>query len=44
MSLTRLQIDSPLGRWTAHEWRPAHLRGVVDYLWHFATHIADMPQ
>lgn len=28
-------VDSALGRWTHTAWRPPHLSGVVDELWHF---------
>jgi AraC-like DNA-binding protein len=44
MGITSLQVDSPLGRWTAHRWQPAHLAGVVDFLWHFEgrlTHLRE---
>jgi AraC-like DNA-binding protein len=34
------RIDGELGRWTAVEWRPAHLRGVVERLWHFTGRTA----
>jgi AraC-like DNA-binding protein len=30
------RVDGELGRWTAVEWRPAHLRPVVERLWHFS--------
>jgi methylphosphotriester-DNA--protein-cysteine methyltransferase len=29
------RIDSPLGCWTQTEWRPAHLAGIAEGLWHF---------
>ena len=29
------RVDGELGCWTAVEWRPAHLRGAVERLWHF---------
>lgn len=29
------RVDGDLGCWTAVEWRPARLRGVVERLWHF---------
>jgi AraC-like DNA-binding protein len=35
MSFLHQQIDSPLGRWTMTEWRPPHLAGLVEFLWHF---------
>ncbi|MGZ8491491.1 MAG: helix-turn-helix domain-containing protein [Gemmatirosa sp.] len=35
MSITAISVDSPLGRWTHHEWSPPRLAGVVDTLWHF---------
>ena len=39
MRLTATRVDSPLGRWTHHEWRApglsAPLDGLVDALWHF---------
>jgi methylphosphotriester-DNA--protein-cysteine methyltransferase len=34
------RVDGELGRWTAVEWRPAHLRDVVDRLWHFTGRTA----
>lgn len=34
------RIDGELGRWTAVEWRPASLRGVVERLWHFTGRTA----
>ena len=34
-AVRKIQVDSSLGRWTQHEWRPAHLAGVVDFLWLF---------
>src|SRR4051812_40195088 len=33
--VTMLRVDSPLGSWTHCEWRPAHLAGIVDHMWHF---------
>lgn len=44
MSITSFEIDSPLGRWKAHQWQPAHLAGVVEHLWHFEgqlTHLRE---
>jgi AraC-like DNA-binding protein len=35
MQLTTIAVDSALGRWTHHEWRPPHLAQVVDVLWYF---------
>jgi hypothetical protein len=29
------RIDSALGCWTQTEWRPAHLAGIAERLWHF---------
>src|SRR5688572_21356409 len=34
------RVDGELGCWTAVEWRPAHLRGTVDRLWHFTGRVA----
>jgi AraC-like DNA-binding protein len=34
------RVDDALGCWTAVEWRPAHLRGTVDRLWHFVGRTA----
>jgi AraC-like DNA-binding protein len=34
------RVDGELGRWTAIEWRPAHLRDVVERLWHFSGRTA----
>jgi methylphosphotriester-DNA--protein-cysteine methyltransferase len=34
------RVDGELGSWTAVEWRPAHLRGVVERLWHFTGRTA----
>ncbi len=34
------RVDGDLGCWTAVEWRPAHLRGTVDRLWHFTGRAA----
>lgn len=36
MSIVTLRVDSPLGRWTHSEWRPAHLAGVVERISYFA--------
>jgi hypothetical protein len=33
--ITVRSIDSPLGRWTHHEWSPPRLAGLVDHRWHF---------
>jgi len=44
MTLISQQVISPLGRWTVTEWRPAHLAGLVDFLWHFEgemTHLRE---
>ena len=44
MSVTSFEVDSPLGRWRAHQWQPSHLAGVVDFLWHFEgqlTHLRE---
>lgn len=44
MSIASFEIDSPLGRWTAHQWQPAHLAVVVELLWHFEgqlTHLRE---
>ncbi len=35
MTLVSQQIESPLGSWTVTEWRPAHLAGLVEFIWHF---------
>ncbi len=35
MAIVAREIDSALGRWTHHEWRPAALAGVVERIWHF---------
>lgn len=35
MSFVSFQLESPFGSWRHTEWRPAHLRGVIDFLWHF---------
>jgi AraC-like DNA-binding protein len=35
MAIVARDIDSALGRWTHHEWRPAQLAGVVERIWHF---------
>lgn len=34
------RVDGELGCWTAVEWRPDHLRGVVERLWHFTGRTA----
>ncbi len=34
------RVDGELGCWTAVEWRPVHLRGVVERLWHFTGRTA----
>jgi methylphosphotriester-DNA--protein-cysteine methyltransferase len=34
------RVDGELGCWTAVEWRPARLRGVVERLWHFTGRTA----
>jgi AraC-like DNA-binding protein len=34
------RVEGALGDWTAVEWRPAHLRGVVDRLWDFTGRVA----
>jgi AraC-like DNA-binding protein len=34
------RVEGALGDWTAVEWRPAHLRGVVDRLWDFSGRVA----
>src|SRR5262245_54183521 len=44
MRIASFEIDSPLGRWTVHQWEPQHLTGVVDLLWHFEgqlTHLRE---
>jgi AraC-like DNA-binding protein len=43
MAITTFQVDSELGAWTASEWRPAHLAGVVEFFWHFDGRVA-MPR
>lgn len=35
LNLTVRRVESPLGTWTHAEARPAHLSGLVDFLWHF---------
>jgi AraC-like DNA-binding protein len=34
------RVAGALGDWTAVEWRPPHLRGVVERLWHFSGRVA----
>ena len=40
MSYVTYRVDGRLGCWTAIEWRPAHLRDVVERLWHFSGRTA----
>ena len=40
MAITTFQVDSPLGTWTANEWRPPHLVSVVEFFWHFDGRVA----
>ncbi len=40
MSYVTHRVHGDLGRWTAVEWRPGHLRGVVERLWHFTGRTA----
>ncbi len=35
MDVVTRHLDGPEGRWTHVEWRPAHLRALVDYIWYF---------
>jgi methylphosphotriester-DNA--protein-cysteine methyltransferase len=35
MSIVTQHVDSPLGRWTHSEWRPAHLAGIVEMMGYF---------
>jgi AraC-like DNA-binding protein len=35
LQLATFAVDSPFGRWTHTEWRPAHLAAVIDAIWHF---------
>lgn len=34
MGIITVRQDSPLGCWTQTEWRPAHLAGLVERVWH----------
>jgi AraC-like DNA-binding protein len=40
MAFVTHRVDGELGCWTAVEWRPARLRGVVQRLWHFTGRTA----
>ena len=40
MAFATHRSSGPLGAWTAVEWRPPHLRGAVDRLWHFTGRVA----
>ena len=40
VSYVTYRVDGGLGCWTAIEWRPAHLRGIVERLWHFTGRTA----
>jgi hypothetical protein len=39
--VTTRTIDSPLGRWTHAEARPAHLARVVESIWYFDGVVAE---
>lgn len=40
MKIQTFSVDSPMGCWSHSEWRPAHLAGVVDFIWHFEGWLA----